>query len=612
MPQIILTPAGMSDNLFKCFASDPVIRHIIASISDTHVKVLVCMDGSPFEARCLRTDKKDGQDRMMNTFLRAFNKTVDVQLFSFENNSFTSSADKPAEESSADKPAEKTTHMQLRSAHIFWQAGSGGGNTTLLVQAMRCNPEACRILRERVVSNSLIYVGVCIGACIAGSHDHHRKVSQALPDALMYKFFGHDVDVVYDNGLPCWENDRILHITCGIAIAIDEKFDVSGFIVSKNNPGTWEHKLVSIQTKLQRTLNVIRNNILPKPPGLEPPPPPGLVYMPPPLPPGPMPKLEEMGPPPPPPGLPPPAPTRLPPSPSMQKPAVSAEITEQPPPRQQQIVTPCPPPSGHQTFPPTPTTDPACRRWPLHASPAKTPLADAMFTKLGSRMNKGARQRRHYNDIEKKLWSGELFPNTNTPYKSNRIVLHPHDAKLGLERMLRKAVDVRRRYKRALLPTSSYSRREMVRLNLRRSLTSEETRAIRNAWMNDVYDWMPREDADEYVRLLRHTKEEVRQTAPRWKTRLFKKTIKDMVCDEDTFFACVRHLRSGHGNGTTGFLKTLDEIRDINEQKDAKRISPQRDAIRKKGSVNSALRKLGRCRRGRTKTTYQKVRERRE
>jgi len=129
---------------------------------------------------------------MLETFMRGFNKTVDVELFSFEPQSLTGAAQSLT-----------GSEMQLNSAHIFWQAGSGGGNTAFLVRAIQSNPQAWRIVRTRVASNSLIYVGVCVGACMAGSNDRYIGAQSLAGTEIMYKFFGPEVDVVYDNSLPC-------------------------------------------------------------------------------------------------------------------------------------------------------------------------------------------------------------------------------------------------------------------------------------------------------------------------------------------------------------------------------------------------------------------------
>lgn len=241
MPRVIFTPAGMSDDLLNRLAQDPVVVGIIHSVPDPVVNVLVCLDGLPRGQRNLRQGQSDGMDRMLTSFMHKMQKAVSVQLFSFEAN-------------------QSECEMQLRSAHIFWQAGSGGGSTSYIVEAIEQNQNGWKIVQDRVLDNELVYVGVCIGAMMAGSC--YFGHSSAAVKGCMYQFFGTEVSVVYDNDLPFWEDDAILHMTGGVAIAIEctDVTAASAIIVSKNRRSAHLEKHGRIQVKLQRTVESLAKN----------------------------------------------------------------------------------------------------------------------------------------------------------------------------------------------------------------------------------------------------------------------------------------------------------------------------------------------------------------
>ena len=120
MPSVILSPSGLCDHLMTCFERDPVVCAMIRSLPDEVVNVLVCLDGLPPEKRDLRQGQADGMDRMLGSFLRRMGKVASVELFSFEADPWH-------------------CEMNLFCAHIFWQAGSSGGNTRYLVDAIDHN-----------------------------------------------------------------------------------------------------------------------------------------------------------------------------------------------------------------------------------------------------------------------------------------------------------------------------------------------------------------------------------------------------------------------------------------------------------------------------------------
>ena len=150
-------------------------------------------------------------------------------------------------------------NAQLNSAHIFWQAGSGRGDTGFLVRAIEQNRIGWRIVQDLVCRNELIHVGVCAGAMMAGSRYFGRN--PAAMERYMYQFFVVKVSLVYDNALPRWEDDAVLHIIGGVAIAIEcaNTHAASAFIVGKTNWMAWLEKCDRINEKLQRTVHFLED-----------------------------------------------------------------------------------------------------------------------------------------------------------------------------------------------------------------------------------------------------------------------------------------------------------------------------------------------------------------
>ena len=120
------------------------------------------------------------------------------------------------------------------------------------------------------------------------------------------------------------------------------------------------------------------------------------------------------------------------------------------------------------------------------AMASQHPLADALFSELGAHLDAGEAERKLYNDLAEKLWSGQFFHDMCSADKLARPAPHPYPAKVRLERLLRKSIEVRELYQQRLF----HNNRKTPDLNFERSLSNDETKAIHNAWMNDVSDWM--------------------------------------------------------------------------------------------------------------------------
>ena len=151
---------------------------------------------------------------------------------------------------------------QLNSVHIFWQAGSGCGDIRHLITAMDGSPAVMKTVQDRVSLNMMLYIGICVGALIAGKryHGYWRSLS---PDCT-YSFLGHEVSALYDNALPQWENDAMLHITSGVAIAFDcgnNTRAASAIAVSRNKRSRWWEIQSRIQHKLRRTLQLLDSKL---------------------------------------------------------------------------------------------------------------------------------------------------------------------------------------------------------------------------------------------------------------------------------------------------------------------------------------------------------------
>ena len=142
------------------------------------------------------------------------------------------------------------------------------------------------------------------------------------------------------------------------------------------------------------------------------------------------------------------------------------------------------------------------------AMASQHPLADALFSELGAHLDAGEAERKLYNDLEEKLWSGQVFHDRGSADKPAKPAPHPYHAKARLERLLCKSIDVRERYQRRLFD----NHRQIPDLDFKRSLDNDETKAIHNAWMNDVSDWMSADCLQRYNFLLAQAEELDKQT----------------------------------------------------------------------------------------------------
>ena len=232
MPSVILSPAGLSDDRLKKFAKDPVVRRMFLSLP-AKVNILVCLDALPLASRSLREGQRDGMDRMLASSMRRMGKRASVKLFSFEADSVDSEQD-------------------VRCAHIFWQAGGQGSIIHHMVNAINHNKQLLRTVQEYVSLNKLVYVGICLGAMMAGARLSRCPKLAALP---MYEFWGSKVPVQYDDNLPDWDDSFMIHITSGVGIAIQScsGIEASAFIAVKKGP-KWEEKRQLINGKLQNLL----------------------------------------------------------------------------------------------------------------------------------------------------------------------------------------------------------------------------------------------------------------------------------------------------------------------------------------------------------------------
>ena len=240
MPRVIFSPAGIQDICLRKLSSNQVVRGMITRIPDPVINVLVCLDAHEPAKRTLREGQSDGMDRMLASFFQKMHKQTKVRLFSFENN-------------------ENNCEEQLRWAHIFWQAGAGSGNAQYLIAAIMQKPENWKLLQNMVTTNQILYVGVCLGAMIAGA----KFIGRHLPhvDKCLYNFFGRQVSIQYDSDLSrSWDDDNMLHITEGIALAIDltVTYDASAIIVVTHED-KWQDRKIQIESKLHRTTNLLHN-----------------------------------------------------------------------------------------------------------------------------------------------------------------------------------------------------------------------------------------------------------------------------------------------------------------------------------------------------------------
>ena len=108
------------------------------------------------------------------------------------------------------------------------------------------------------------------------------------------------------------------------------------------------------------------------------------------------------------------------------------------------------------------------------------PLADALFKAIGEQLDSGEPERRLFSDLADKLWTGSYLKPS-----AAGMVSHPYASKARLERLLNTSIEIRQTYQLRL-----HSLGEIPDIDFKRSLTETETRALHNAWMNDVREWM--------------------------------------------------------------------------------------------------------------------------
>ena len=233
------------------------------------------------------------------------------------------------------------------------------------------------------------------------------------------------------------------------------------------------------------------------------------------------------------------------------------------------------------------------------------PLVDALFTELGAHLDAGEAERKLYNDLAEKLWSGQFFHDMGSADKPAKPARHPYHAKARLELLLCKSIDVRERYQRKLFDNN----RQIPDLDFKRSLDNDETKAIHNAWMNHVDDWMSAECLQTYDLLLEQAEEldeqatngkgkekppkgrkkgsaakpadkgkgkgsgakpaerwiHPRQQAQQLKTQRFNKVTNDLACNKAFFFSFVRHPAARTAQGIQRTLQTMADIKESRE-----------------------------------------------
>ena len=174
--------------------------------------------------------------------------------------------------------------------------------------------------------------------------------------------------------------------------------------------------------------------------------------------------------------------------------------------------------------------------------------------------------------------------------------------------MLCKSIDVRERYQRRLYGNC----REIPDLDFERSLDYDETKAIHNAWKNDVSDWMSADCLQTYNDLLTQAEEldkqkkkgkgkekppkgmekgstakpaEVwispRQKAQNLKKSRFNKVISDLARNKAFFFAFVRHPAARTAQGILTALETLIASKQSEEYK--KMVESSKKKMRSSG-----------------------------
>ena len=111
------------------------------------------------------------------------------------------------------------------------------------------------------------------------------------------------------------------------------------------------------------------------------------------------------------------------------------------------------------------------------------PLADAMFQAIGELLDTVEAARMLFSDLAELLWTGNLFISSATTGTVSHS--HFHASKQRLERMLRKAIEIRQKYQ-----TELYDTQKIADLDFKRPLEKSEMRDLHNQWMNDVGSWL--------------------------------------------------------------------------------------------------------------------------
>ena len=149
MPSAILSPTGLTPHFLEKLERDPVVNGMFRSLPDV-VNILVCLDALPPASRSIREGESDGMDNMLASLMRRMGKIASVKLFSFAADSLHSEQD-------------------LNCAHIFWQGGGRGRDIQHIEAATWHNQRLWKMVQDNVCMNKLIYVGICLGAMIAGA-----------------------------------------------------------------------------------------------------------------------------------------------------------------------------------------------------------------------------------------------------------------------------------------------------------------------------------------------------------------------------------------------------------------------------------------------------------
>ena len=171
--------------------------------------------------------------------------------------------------------------------------------------------------------------------------------------------------------------------------------------------------------------------------------------------------------------------------------------------------------------------------------------------------------------LEARLWrpvyemsSGETGRIKYTPER-------PADARLRLDRLIKKAIQVRKKY-HALL----YEQWYMYDYDFERSLTDEEMRHVHNLWMNDVKAWMSDDCYRQYADLLKSADDRKsqcgskckkqkgrgqgpRQQAQQLKKQRFNKVLSDLGANKNFVLAFVQHPSIWRPEGVHHIIRVL-------------------------------------------------------